>query len=330
MEISIAMCTCNGASYLPIQLESISKQSRKPDEIIICDDMSSDNTKDIVYSFASTTDIPVRIIKNPIRLGSTANFSKAISLCQGDIIVLSDQDDVWLKDKLAILEQHFASNSLLGGMFSNAELIDQYGKKQQNYLWNAIRFGSSEQNALRKGHGLDILLQGNFVTGATLAFRSCWTGLVLPIPSRWIHDHWIALLLSAASRLDFEPRPLIQYRCHPAQQLGVRNGYQHDAAGLWHRLMEIDNATYLQAAASCDEVTCRLSKFDAINLSKVIIRCNRASTHFRSRGTLPAERVKRIPALLHETVNGNYFRHSLGIKSILRDLLSDFRHGTYL
>jgi hypothetical protein len=283
----------------------------------------------LLQSFASTANFPVRIIENPTRLGSTANFSKALSLGQGDVIVLSDQDDVWQIEKLAMIERHFETNPTLGGIFTDAELIDQYGNKLHDYLWSTVGFGLAKKSALRRGRGLDILMQGNFVTGATLAFRSCWKELVLPVPTGWVHDYWIALLLSAVSRLDFEPKPLIQYRCHPAQQLGIRKSYRRNAAEIWRRLIEIDNIVYFQAAKRSDEIACRLSEFDAINFSEAIARCHTISTHLRSRGTLPKGRLKRIPAITQETLNGNYFRHSLGIKSLMRDLLSDFRHGTY-
>ena len=105
MKISIAMCTWNGISYLPSQLDSIAKQTRRPDELVICDDASRDNTIVLLRSFAVTANFPVHIIENPARLGSTANFSKAISLCQGDVIVFSDQDDVWQIEKLAMIER---------------------------------------------------------------------------------------------------------------------------------------------------------------------------------------------------------------------------------
>lgn len=329
MQISIAMCTWNGSSFLSAQLDSIARQTRRPDELVICDDVSSDSTVAILRSFSAMANFPVRIVENQTRLGSTANFSKAISLCQGSVIVLSDQDDVWQDEKLVIIEQHFESNSALGGIFTDAELIDQHGNTLRDHLWSTVGFGSRKKKVLRRGGGLNILMQGNFVTGATFAFRSCWKELVVPTPAGWVHDYWIALLISAVSHLDFEPKSLIQYRCHPAQQLGVRKSYRRNVVEILHRLAEIDNTIYLQAAQRCDEISCRLSEFDAAKFAESIARCHAIAAHLRSRGTLPLLRLKRIPVIFQETINGNYFRHSFGIKSILRDCLSDFRHGTY-
>src|SRR6266436_7212118 len=102
--ISVAMCTYNGARFLPRQLESIATQTRLPDELVVCDDGSSDESVAIVRWFANSAPFTVRLEINERNLGSTKNFGKAIGLCEGDIIALADQDDVWKPLKLAVLE----------------------------------------------------------------------------------------------------------------------------------------------------------------------------------------------------------------------------------
>jgi len=92
--ISIALCTYNGEAYLSDQLASIVKQTQQPDELIACDDGSTDNTLQILDQFSGEAPFPVRVYLNQQRLGPTKNFEKAISLCSGDFIFLSDQDDV--------------------------------------------------------------------------------------------------------------------------------------------------------------------------------------------------------------------------------------------
>src|SRR5882724_11959920 len=93
--ISVAMCTYNGAGFLSEQLESIAAQTRLPDELVICDDRSTDESVEIVRNFARHTPFSVRLEMNEENLGSTKNFEKSIGLCQGEIIALADQDDVW-------------------------------------------------------------------------------------------------------------------------------------------------------------------------------------------------------------------------------------------
>ncbi len=94
LRISIAMCTYNGARFLPEQLASFAAQERLPDELVVCDDGSTDATMEILQDFAATALFEVRVERNPQNLGFVRNFEKTLSLCTGDIVFLSDQDDV--------------------------------------------------------------------------------------------------------------------------------------------------------------------------------------------------------------------------------------------
>lgn len=105
LSISVAMCTYNGSAFLQEQLDSIAAQTRLPDELVICDDGSSDSTVDIVERFAHGVSFRVQLFRNPQNLGSTRNFEQAMRLCTGDLIALSDQDDVWMPEKLARQKQ---------------------------------------------------------------------------------------------------------------------------------------------------------------------------------------------------------------------------------
>ena len=104
-KISVAMATCEGGRHLEAQLQSIAAQQRLPDELVVCDDASSDDTIEIARRFAERAPFPVRIETTEIRLGITANFERAVSLCAADVILLADQDDVWLPEKIALLER---------------------------------------------------------------------------------------------------------------------------------------------------------------------------------------------------------------------------------
>src|SRR5579862_2176323 len=107
LTISVAMCTFNGERFVSAQLESIATQSRPPDEVVICDDGSSDGTQEIVRKFALSSPFPIRFAVNPRNLGSTKNFEQAISRCEGAIVALADQDDVWYRYKLERIEKAF-------------------------------------------------------------------------------------------------------------------------------------------------------------------------------------------------------------------------------
>ena len=104
--ISIAMATYNGERFLEQQLESLSKQTRLPAELVVCDDTSSDATVDIVKRFSETAPFPVKVVVNDERLGWRRNFLKAASLCASEYIAFCDQDDIWLPEKLATVQLH--------------------------------------------------------------------------------------------------------------------------------------------------------------------------------------------------------------------------------
>ncbi len=108
VKISVALCTYNGAEFLPAQLASIVAQSRQPDEIVVCDDGSTDETHAQLRQFVTESSIPVQFRINEKNLGSVKNFEQAIRLCTGEVIVLCDQDDVWREDKLKLIETAFS------------------------------------------------------------------------------------------------------------------------------------------------------------------------------------------------------------------------------
>ena len=100
--ISVVMATFNGGKYLQEQLKSILEQSLEPDEIIICDDCSTDNTADVIRSMKKMSKIPIHFWNNKEHLGYGQNFRQAINRASGDIIFLCDQDDVWVKNKIEL------------------------------------------------------------------------------------------------------------------------------------------------------------------------------------------------------------------------------------
>ena len=224
MTISVAMTTYNGARFLREQLDSILAQSRLPDELVVCDDRSSDETAEILAEYSARSPFPLKVIVNDERLGSTKNFEKAIQLSSGDLIALCDQDDVWRPQKLAVLEAAFVEDTDLGAVITNADLVDEKGEPLSGNLWSRCRFSPARQEAVGGAGRYDILLGIPFATGATMVFRSKFKPLLLPFPTdsvTYIHDRWIAVLIAAVGHFALIPEKLIAYRVHRQQQLGV-------------------------------------------------------------------------------------------------------------
>jgi hypothetical protein len=226
MNLSIAMCTYNGAKYLRAQLESIASQRLVPAELVVCDDGSTDSTPEMLQAFAVNAPFPVRLYRNETNLGPSQNFAKAIGLCSGEIVALADQDDEWLPQKLERLVSEFRARPEAGLVFSDAEVMGQDSRLLGYRAWEStwVEFGGKERQLFEDSKALDLLLTRNIVTGATIAFRSEFKDLILPIPAMervFLHDYWIALMVAAVSTLAWISEPLIRYRRHVDQHQGV-------------------------------------------------------------------------------------------------------------
>lgn len=309
------MCTFQGQRFLAEQLDSIASQTLKPDELVICDDGSTDGTVDLVRRFAAGAPFPARVHVNPVNLGVTANFSRSISLCEGAIVALADQDDVWRPDKLERQVAIFRERAGVGAVFSDAELVDENLRPLGRTMFEATRFTQSRRRRLQEGRGLEVLVAHSVVCGATLAFRSSFRDLLLPIPTSGLHDLWIAGLLASVSEIVALPDPLVRYRQHGGNQVGAagrglraklatrqRQGVFGDEVGHYRAMAE-----RLRQAPAAAEV-----RPDALPV------LDRKVAHLQFRYGLPRHRVV---AVLAELARGRYHRYSRGLESAGYDLL---------
>lgn len=228
MKLSVALCTYNGEKFIKEQLESILNQTTAIDEIIICDDRSNDKTIQIIKEIQLKFPNKLSIYENKINLGSNKNFEKAISICSGDFIFLSDQDDVWKNNKVEKIINYFGENQSLEAVFSNADLINDKNENfSKNSLWNSVFF---MENQLKSPINLFCLIKykRNMVTGATLCFKKEIKKLILPIPDikKYYHDEWIAIIVASRNTLSYLIDNLISYRIHTEQQIGGKSSSQ--------------------------------------------------------------------------------------------------------
>ena len=226
MKISVAMCTYNGEKYIEEQLKSIIGQSRKPDEIVIFDDKSSDDTVRLAAEILSDSGIAVRINVNEKNLGVRASFEKCILACSGDIVFTSDQDDVWDKDKIKLFTEEFEKDPDCVFVFSNGELVDAQLKSLGSDVWSSLN--------LRRAGLCDHVSQEKFrqlimyywaVPGTMMAFRKSLAERVFPIPEKgWLHDSWLAINAPAYGNVVSIDKPLTLYRQHGKNTVGVKAG----------------------------------------------------------------------------------------------------------
>lgn len=225
MKLSVAMCTYNGDLYIKEQLQSIINQTVPVNEIIICDDGSTDNTIPLILGIKDeTTNIKIELHNNGKKLGVIKNFEKAISLCTGDIIFLSDQDDIWLPHKVKTILKHFNTNPLKELVFTDAKIINEYGNTINNAtLFNEVGFNKSMQLIWEYGMSFEIINKGNKITGATMAFRKELIPDALPfsITSKVFHDEQLAIITINRGTISYITDQLIQYRIHKNNVTGL-------------------------------------------------------------------------------------------------------------
>jgi len=318
VRLSVAMCTYNGARFLKEQLDSIAAQTRRPDELIICDDRSLDATVKIIEAFASKAAFPVRLNINERNMGSTKNFEQATGLCSGDIIALSDQDDVWQPEKLRLIENAFLDAPGVGLVFSDAEVVAADLQPVGYRLWQSKGFGPAEQKKIAAGKSVEVLLKHNVVTGATMAFRANFRELFQPIPADWVHDGWMALIVAACGSLAAIPAPLIQYRQHLKQQIGSsKEGFFKQLAVSQRTESKTYLSRLIQYRAAHDRL---LQNIQAVTDEEVIARLEGKIVHLTARCNIPRAIPRRLPVVIKELIARHYHLYANGWKSAAKDL----------
>lgn len=199
--LSVCMATYNGEKHIWRQLMSILTQLEPNDELIISDDHSTDQTLHIIRQIA---DPRICVAINNGQRGPLGNFEQAIKRATGELILLADQDDVWLPNKVSIVRALLRDCDLI---LSDCKVIDERG---------TVLYESFFKHRGSKP-GFFYNLYKNSYVGCCMAFRRDVLAYVLPFPAGiHMHDWWIGLLVEAKGRVCFYPEPLIQYVRHGA------------------------------------------------------------------------------------------------------------------
>jgi glycosyltransferase involved in cell wall biosynthesis len=318
--ISIALCTYNGERFLRDQLDSFLAQTRLPDELVACDDQSTDDSVAILEEFAPKASFPVRIVRNEGRLGSTKNFEKAIGLCTGDLIATSDQDDVWVPEKLALSEAAFDIEPRRGLIYTDADVVDEDLHPVGHKMWDAIQVGFGAQRRVRRGGAFEVLLRQWLVTGATMMFRSEYRPFILPIPENWIHDGWIAFIIGALAPIGCVEQSTVKYRQHSAQQIG---GKKLTLRELYEKAREVGPPHFRLAYERFVLAQERLRSFaPRVRDPRFLGLVEEKVEHQRRRLAIAEapSRWKRILLSLDELRRGGYSRYSPRTSHLIKDM----------
>jgi GT2 family glycosyltransferase len=312
--ISVVLCTFNGGAYVRALLYSLARQSRPLDELVVCDDASTDGTAEQVAQDEAGFGARLALVRRTTTLGAAANFADALARCSGDLVFLCDQDDLWRPEKLARVEAVFAAQPQVDLVQHDADVIDGADRPLAGSLYR--RLGVVPQDSALACFARQ--LRHNRTPGCSLAVRGSWLRQALPVPPAFMHDEWLALVGSAAGRLLQIEDCLASYRLHDGNALGLR-GIGWQAHLLARRQAVAARAAKLGRLAT---LQARLQLAD----EGTVLQAHRsllaeAIAHLQARQSLPLARWQRLPAVMRELLSGRYRRHAKGAASALRDLV---------
>ncbi len=322
--VSVVMCTYNGTLFLEKQLHSIASQMLQPIELIICDDASQDETVKLLHHFKQQASFPVQIVVNEQNIGSTKNFEKALQLASGEFLALCDQDDIWLPEKLSTLAHILQENPDVGGVFSDAILFTQEDEPStwksikpptQTTLWKLHRFHQHKRDLFEHGGAIKLLLQHDIVTGATFMVRRSLQHYWHPIPASWVHDGWIAWMLALHSKLALAPQPLIKYRIHSQQQVGVGGGSRFSRLA---QMKKTERARYAKVGNQYEELRARMLELAPLN-TEMDQALQQKIEFMRRRSRLPHSLISRLCYMLNDILA--YRKYTRGWRSMRKDIV---------
>lgn len=319
--ISVAMTTYNGEKFVEKQLLSILKQTRKPDEVIIVDDCSTDNTVKLVNSFIEDNALyNWKLFILPTNGGFIKSFNEAISKISGDIIFLCDQDDIWLPNKIEIMSELMLMNPRILSLASSFKKIDANDKE----LVSRSNPFSTNNNLIRKKIKPNKCVKispfravaYNVSPGCTCAFRSSIKAVFSKLNDEHmglVHDWKINLIAGIRDGLYFLNTPTILYRLHNNNSLGL------------NRSMTVESRIEAckKSAIEREYMKRIIQKF--IEEFSSIDSCNNEKLYNYS-NTLQEILLKRQEALKNQSILQNFnllFKYNLFKNRIYESLLVD-------
>ena len=331
--VSVVLATYNGAQYLGEQLASILAMIRLPDEMVIVDDASTDDTAVLLEDFRDRAPFPVDLVLRHEHLGTWTTFEEGLARATGDILVICDQDDRWHPEKLSVMASRLAEDPEALMAFSDARLINPEGRLIGRSRWRVAGFSTSCARLVSLDP-IGPLFGRQAVSGCTLAMRAELLPAVLPFPGDihpaltvMMYDRWISLVAAVAAPVITVPERLVDYRIHPGQQVGIPALRLRRMAPV----LALHLAQFLHGRAEIDRrMSYHLAHFDEIEKRLHVAamastesdaRLASARQHVGFRQGLPLRRRRRLRAVAGELRRRDgYRRFSLGAASAVADV----------
>jgi glycosyltransferase involved in cell wall biosynthesis len=262
-DTAAVMVTHDGERFLRQQCESIFRQDLLPAVLIVVDDASRDGSRDMLRDLARSAPIPVELILADGSSISNRKSRVAGNVVRGlaaaapyEIVLLSDQDDEWLGDRLARQRDILRNDSTAMLVAGDGILIDEAGQEIGGRLSDSFP-RPRDWETLDAASRMRAALRAPFVTGAAAALTIALARLMLPVPAGWLHDRWATLVAVASEGLVLQSEPVMKYRIHEGQVLGQRQAQIGAGRRRWAQVIE-RGAGPVEAAARVTQVVRRL------------------------------------------------------------------------
>lgn len=320
----IALCTYNGERYLRAQLDSILTQSRRPDQVVVCDDGSTDGTWEMLQQWQAHSGLEIVLHRNEQRQKVTANFAQAVSRLDTDLIFLCDQDDVWLPDKVARMQQVFENDASVLLVHSDAELIDGKGRSLGTTLLEELKVDAFERAAIRHGRAFEVLVRRNVITGATAVIRRSLLKQALPIPRSFFHDEWLGFVACLSGKVVLLDETTIQYRQHGNNFVGVRRlPWKTVLRQYWWQINKADSREDVRRTLMMREALFERYRQRAVPRADQLPALQEAVAFARFRCNPPSRGMDRAALAVRHLVSGKYRRSSpLPLLEFTRDVIN--------
>lgn len=223
LRVDILMATYNGQQFLSEQIDSILTQTHSNIHLYIRDDGSQDDTRKIIQEKKALYPTKITHVPAEVRLGIIGNFSALMEQSKAEYVMFSDQDDIWLPNKIAYTLSKLHSLEITHGtkcpllVHTDLQVVDEKLKVLDLSFWNYSKLNP------KRSHTLNKLLMQNVITGCTMMMNRALVDLSKPIPKEvMMHDWWIGLVAAAMGKVDTVNEPTILYRQHGKNQLGAK------------------------------------------------------------------------------------------------------------
>ncbi len=295
LKISVALCTYNASEIIIHQLNTILTQTYPVDEIVICDDHSTDHTIEVISNYLHKQKVKFKIFQNDQRLGKNDVFEKCLMLCSGDVIFMSTQKDPWRVDKV---EKFMAEmiDPQVQCVMCDADMLDENGQLTGHKLSEICRTYTAK-NSLEVFHHL---LKGFHAYGGTMAYKKELIEQATPFSPYWTYDEWLLFHAVLQGFVEIISLPLVKFQ--------VDDRFMREESMTPAKRREKSFNHYLDAYNS---VKCSLSNACIVELKGCV--------NFWEKLYMDADKS----TMTRLFIQGKYHRYTSGFTSYLQDLLGD-------